>query len=149
IATPDGPAEHVRVRRRARCAAADRARRRRGELIVLESIGYSGWVLTALLLIPAIGMAAVLVGREEHAKHVALAFSTLAFLVSLPLWFDFTAASPSFQFEAAASWIPQWGIRYHVGVDGISVLLVLLTTALFPITILGAYNYITRRDRSF
>ncbi|HEX6134195.1 MAG TPA: NADH-quinone oxidoreductase subunit M [Longimicrobiales bacterium] len=116
---------------------------------MLESIGYSGWVLTALLLIPALGMAAVLLGSERNAKHVALGFSALAFLVSVPLWFGFTAASPSFQFGASAAWIPQWGIHYRVGVDGVSVLLVLLTTALFPITILGAYNYITRRDRSF
>jgi NADH-quinone oxidoreductase subunit M len=48
-----------------------------------------------------------------------------------------------------ASWIPQWGIRYMVGVDGISVLLVLLTTALFPIAILGSYNYITKRNKPF
>ena len=116
---------------------------------MLESIGYSTWALTALLLIPAIGMALVLLFRDDQAKTIALAFSTLTFVVSLPLWFGFTAASPSMQFAARATWIPQWGISYIVGVDGISVLLVLLTTALFPITILGAFNYITHRDKSF
>ncbi|HSK19555.1 MAG TPA: NADH-quinone oxidoreductase subunit M [Longimicrobiales bacterium] len=116
---------------------------------MLESMGYSSWVLTALLLIPAVGMAAVLFGREEHAKYTALALSTLAFLVSLPLWFAYSAATPAFQFGASTAWIPQWGIHYRVGVDGISVLLVLLTTALFPIAILGSYNYIARRTKAF
>jgi len=116
---------------------------------VLESIGYSGWVLTALLLVPAVGMAAVLAGREEHAKYVALAVSTLIFLVSAPLWFAHNAATPAFQFGASVAWIPQWGIHYRVGIDGISVLLVLLTTALFPLTILGSYNYIALRNRAF
>jgi NADH-quinone oxidoreductase subunit M len=116
---------------------------------VLDSISYSLWALTALIAIPAVGMAAVLILREEQAKYVALGFSLLAFLVSLPIWFTFNPATSDFQFGAQASWIPQWGIRYAVGVDGISMLLLLLTTALFPIAILGSYNYITRRNRAF
>ncbi|HSJ10620.1 MAG TPA: NADH-quinone oxidoreductase subunit M [Longimicrobiales bacterium] len=115
---------------------------------MLESIG-NGWLLTALLAIPAIGMAAILFGREEHAKHVALGVALLTFIVSLPLWFSFNQGSAAFQFGAVATWIPQWGISYRVGVDGISVLLVLLTTALWPIAILGAYRYIVRRERLF
>ena len=116
---------------------------------MLESMGYSGWVLTALLLLPAVGMAAVLFGGEALAKQTSLAVSVLTFLVSLPLWFAYSPASPAFQFGASAAWIPQWGIHFRVGVDGISVLLVLLTTALFPIAILGSYNYIARRTKAF
>jgi NADH-quinone oxidoreductase subunit M len=116
---------------------------------VLESIGYNLWGLSALIGLPAIGMAAVLIGREEQARYVALVISTLTFVISLPLWFAFNLGSASFQFGVQASWIPQWGIRYMVGVDGVSVLLVLLTTALFPIAILGSYNYITRRNKAF
>ncbi|HSJ25601.1 MAG TPA: NADH-quinone oxidoreductase subunit M [Longimicrobiales bacterium] len=116
---------------------------------MLDSIGYAGWVLTALIAIPAVGMAAVLIGREEHARFVSLGAALLTFLVSLPLWFVFNPASAAFQFGVRASWIPQWGIQYMVGADGISLLLVLLTTALFPIAILGSYNYITRRNRQF
>lgn len=116
---------------------------------MLESLGYAGWVLHALLLIPAIGMAVVLLGGERNAKHLALFFATLTFLVSLPLWSVFNAGTAEFQFGGSFSWIPQWGIHYRVGIDGISVLLVLLTTALFPIAILGSYNYITRRDKPF
>jgi NADH-quinone oxidoreductase subunit M len=120
---------------------------------VLESINYSAWALSALIGIPAVGMAVVLVVREEQAKTVALGFSLLTFLVSLPIWFTFNPGGSSLQqfqqFGRAASWIPQWGIRYAVGIDGISMLLVMLTTAMFPITILGAYRYIARRHKPF
>jgi NADH-quinone oxidoreductase subunit M len=116
---------------------------------MLESIGYAGWVLSTLIALPAIGMAAVLLGREEHARYVAFGFAILTFIVSVPLWFAFDVGTASFQFGVRAPWIPQWGIQYIVGVDGISVLLVLLTTAIWPLAILGSYNYITRRDRPF
>jgi NADH-quinone oxidoreductase subunit M len=116
---------------------------------VLESIGYAGWALTALILIPALGMAAVLLAREEQAKHIALAVTLLTFLVSLPLWFAFSAGTAALQFGVRAAWIPQWGISFALGVDGISVLLVLLTTALWPIAVLGSYRYIARRERPF
>jgi NADH-quinone oxidoreductase subunit M len=116
---------------------------------VLESIGYAGWALTALIALPAIGMAVVLAAREEHAKYVALAIALLTFAVSVPLWFAFNPATAAFQFGVRANWIPQWGIQYMVGVDGISVLLVLLTTSIWPLAILGSYNYITRRNKPF
>jgi NADH-quinone oxidoreductase subunit M len=116
---------------------------------VLESIGYAGWALTALIALPAIGMAVVLAAREEHAKYVALAIALLTFAVSVPLWFAFNPATAAFQFGVRADWIPQWGIQYMVGVDGISVLLVLLTTSIWPLAILGSYNYITRRNKPF
>jgi NADH-quinone oxidoreductase subunit M len=132
---------------------------------VLDDIGYSAWALTALLLIPTVGMAAVLLAGikislkprlrlyfrdgEKHVKAISLTFALLTFVVSLPLWFAFNSGSAVFQFDHATPWITQWGIDYRVGVDGISMLLVLLTTALFPITILGAYNYIGRRSKTF
>jgi NADH-quinone oxidoreductase subunit M len=116
---------------------------------VLESIRYATWGLTALIALPAIGMALVLIAGDRLARHLALGVSLLTFIVSLPLWFAFNAGTAAFQFGVQASWIPQWGIRYMVGVDGISVLLVLLTTALFPIAILGSFNYITKKNKPF
>jgi NADH-quinone oxidoreductase subunit M len=116
---------------------------------MLESIGYAGWVLSTLIALPAVGMFAVLLGREEHAKWVALAFALATFLISAPLWFAFNQGTALFQFGVRAPWIPQWGIQYMVAVDGISVLLVLLSTAIWPLAILGSYNYITRRNKTF
>jgi NADH-quinone oxidoreductase subunit M len=116
---------------------------------LLEGIGYSSWVLQFLVFFPIIGMAVVLFGGERNAKHTALAFATIELLVSIPLWFAFNPASAAFQFTAAAPWIPEWGIYYRVGVDGISLLLVLLTTFVTPITILGSFKYIAKREKAF
>jgi NADH-quinone oxidoreductase subunit M len=116
---------------------------------LLEGIGYSGWVLQFLIAFPIVGLVVVLAGGERTARHTALAFGTIELLVSLPLWFAFNPASAGFQFAASAAWIPEWGIHYRVGVDGISLLLVLLTTFMTPITILGSFRYIGRREKAF
>ena len=117
---------------------------------LLEAVGYSRWVLHFLLLFPVVGMGLVLMLADEAAaKKAALAIATVEFVVSLPLWFLFNAASTAFQFGSQAPWIPQWGIYYRVGIDGISLLLVLLTTFLFPLAILGSFRYITRREKTF
>jgi len=115
----------------------------------LETIGYGGWVLHALVFLPLVGMFLVLAADETRAKHLAFALACVEFLISLPLWFAFNPAVGDYQFASSAEWIPAWGIHYAVGIDGISVLLVLLTTLLTPIAILGSYRYIQRRERAF
>ncbi len=115
----------------------------------LNSIGYSAWVIHFLLLFPVLGMALVLWAPEQRAKQLALAVSLIELVVSLPLWSVFNAASGTFQFTSAVPWIPEWGIFYRVGIDGISVLLVLLTTVLTPIALLGSFNYIRTREKPF
>lgn len=116
---------------------------------LFSSIGYSSWALHVLLWLPFAAMFVVLLSDEATAKRVALAAACIEFGLSLPLWFLFQDGSAALQFASATPWIPQWGIYYRLGVDGISVLLVLLTTLLFPITILGAFKYITKREKAF
>ncbi|HUH13163.1 MAG TPA: NADH-quinone oxidoreductase subunit M [Longimicrobiales bacterium] len=115
---------------------------------VLAAVGYSGWVLHVLVWLPVVGMVAVF-AAGERAKHVALAVASVEFLVALPLWWAFSSATAAFQFASSAEWIPHWGIRYSVGIDGISVLLVLLSAFLWPLAILGSYRYITSREPAF
>src|SRR6058998_152902 len=109
---------------------------------------YRQWVLTALLAWPALAVLVVMVAPARWAKHVALAASLVEFAISAPLWWTFAPAG-GFQFILDASWIPSWGIRYTVGVDGISLFMVLLTTFLVPLSVLGSYSYITMRERGF
>src|SRR5947207_8499372 len=109
---------------------------------------YRQWVLTALLAWPALAALVVMVAPARWAKHVALAASLVEFAISVPLWWTFAPAG-GFQFILDASWIPSWGIRYTVGVDGISLFMVLLTTFLVPLSVLGCYAYITTRERGF
>ena len=115
----------------------------------LDSISYSGWGLHFLLWFPVVGMFLVLAGGEAMAKRLALIVASIEFVVSLPLWFLFQDASAQMQFASVIPWIPDWGIYYRLGLDGISVLLALLTTFLVPLTVLGSFNYIKRREKAF
>ncbi len=109
---------------------------------------YSHAVLTALLAWPVAAALVVLLVPERWAKYVAFAASLVEFAIALPLWWTFVPAA-GMQFQVDVPWIPAWGIRYTVGVDGISLFLVLLTAFLVPLAVLGSYAYITRRERAF
>ena len=73
-------------------------------------------------------------------RIVTLLTSIVMFAFSTRLWTGFNPDDPSFQFVERFAWIPQFGIEYHVGVDGISLLLVLLTTLLLPVVVLAAWS---------
>src|SRR4051812_29374716 len=103
-----------------------------------EIMGYGSWGLNFLIWFPLLGMFAVLFSTEEGAKRLAFGIAAVEFIVSVPLWIAFDASSANMQLGSVASWIPQWGIFYRVGIDGISLFLVLLTTLLTPIAILGS-----------
>jgi len=109
---------------------------------------YAQTVLTALLVWPALAAVAVLAAPVRWAKHVALAGSLVEFAISVPLWWVFQPAG-GMQLQLDVPWIPGWGLHYAVGVDGISLFLILLTTFLVPLSILGSYTYITTRERAF
>src|SRR5712691_8107755 len=107
---------------------------------------YATRVLTALLVWPLAAALVVLAAPARWAKHVALAASLFEFAISVPLWWTFVPAG-GMQFQLDVPWIPAWGIHYAVGVDGISLFLVLLTTFLVPLSVLGGYAYIKTRER--
>jgi NADH-quinone oxidoreductase subunit M len=112
-------------------------------------------LLTILVLLPLIGAATTLVysftpgARESHHRWIALGFSTLSFLVSLLLLQGAGGNIASFRFEENYSWITSIGARFHLGVDGISLWLVLLTTLLMPISLLSSWTAITRRQLTY
>jgi NADH-quinone oxidoreductase subunit M len=97
-------------------------------------------ILTWITLLPIAGAALVmLIPREEEAIHRGLGFGTalITFLVSLFILGDFDAAQAGFQLQVDKVWIEPLGIHFHLGVDGISLWLVLLTTFLMPLTLLS------------
>jgi len=112
-------------------------------------------LLTILVLLPLIGAATTLVysftpgARESHHRWIVLGFTTLSFLVSLLLLQGAGGNIASFRFEENYSWITSIGARFHLGVDGISLWLVLLTTLLMPISILSSWTAITRRQLTY
>jgi NADH-quinone oxidoreductase subunit M len=110
-------------------------------------------LLTILILLPVIGAATTIVygltpgARESHHRWIALGFTTLAFLVSLLLISG--AGGAGYRFEENYSWIGAINARYHLGVDGISLWLVLLTTLLMPIAILSSWTSVTKRQLTY
>ena len=109
---------------------------------------YASWVLTALLVWPLLAGGIVLLAPARLAKFIALAASLVEFAISVPLWWTFVP-SGGMQLTADYAWIAAWGIHYTVGVDGISLFMVLLTTFLMPLSILGSWSYITKREPGF
>ncbi len=105
--------------------------------------------LTLVVFLPLLGVAAILLVEEALAKWVALGVSSLVFLVSLPLWILFDESTPAMQFVETHQWIASPSINYAVGVDGISLPLVLLTTLLTPLCVLVSWTAIQTRVREF
>jgi NADH-quinone oxidoreductase subunit M len=116
---------------------------------LLESIGYSQWILHALILLPLAGAVPVLLGEERSAKRMALAVTLVELVLSLGLWWAFDPTEGGMQFVSSAPWIPRWGISYRIGIDGISLFMVLLTTVMMPLSVLASWSSITRRERAF
>jgi NADH-quinone oxidoreductase subunit M len=109
-------------------------------------------LLSTLVWLPTLGAAALLLldGRDtRRLRQVALTLTTATFAVSGLLWIGFDRARPGMQFVEQRAWIPGAGISYHLGVDGISLLLVLLTTLLTPLCILSAWTQVTTRVKEF
>jgi NADH-quinone oxidoreductase subunit M len=115
----------------------------------LDSIGYGSWILHALVLLPLVGVVPVLLGPETSAKRTALVITTLEFVLSVGLWWALDPGTGRLQLISDTPWIPAWGISYRVGLDGISLVMVLLTTALVPLSVLGSWRYITQKERGF
>src|SRR5512143_1683863 len=110
-------------------------------------------LLATVIFLPLAGalVAALLpAGEPQQHRGWALFVSAATFAVSLALWagFDSSMGAPEFQFELNLPWIPSAGIGFHIGLDGVALLLVMLTTALTPIVILAAFS-VTDRVKEF
>ena len=111
----------------------------------------SGGLLTAIIFVPLLGGLFVLMQREDRAAwNSAFIFSLIPLGLSFYLFAEFNVHSADFQFVEQYEWIPKFGISYHVGVDGISLLLVLLTTILISLSLLySGGGDIEERPREF
>ncbi|HWX24932.1 MAG TPA: NADH-quinone oxidoreductase subunit M [Vicinamibacteria bacterium] len=114
---------------------------------------FEAHLLSIVTYTPLLGALVLLIlplkGKDEAVRWIANIFGWLGFLVSLPLWFLFDRGADGFQFVERGAWIPSIGVQYLMGVDGISTLLVLLTTLLGAIAILSSWTAITDRVRQF
>jgi NADH-quinone oxidoreductase subunit M len=109
-------------------------------------------ILSVVLFTPLVGsMLALFIPRENEQAHRILGnvFGFLGLIVSLPLIWRFQPGQPGFQFTESYEWIPSIGARYALGMDGISFLLVMLTTLLGAISILSSWSAIQTRVKEY
>ena len=108
-------------------------------------------ILTLLIFLPVLAAAILLFIKNDQQvalQNVALISSLTIFLLALPLYFVFENKA-GMQFEEFHSWIPIFGINYHLAIDGISLFMVLLTTFLTPIVILASWNAVTKNLKGY
>ncbi len=101
-------------------------------------------LITTLIVIPLLGALALWVGQPRNARVVALMFNALSAFYALLLWQKFNANVPGLQMAEHHVWIPSIGAEYFVGIDGLGLLLVILTSLVFPFALLAQ-----RMDRGF
>jgi len=139
----------------------------------LTSIGYQHWILPALLIIPLLGAVAIWgqgaasargavraaadtavpdeveSGVVKTPRLIALVTFAVEFLVSLGLWWSFDPSNTSWQSLVDLPWIPSWGVRFTIGLDGISLVMILLTTFIMLLAVGGSWTSIRRRSHSY
>jgi NADH-quinone oxidoreductase subunit M len=129
----------------------------------LLSVGYDRWILPALLALPLIGAAFVLLtvrrdpegtdevtsGAATRANAVATLFFAVEFILSIGLWWAFDPSVPGWQQRFTVAWIPSWGVRFDVGLDGIALMMVLLTTLIMLLASIGSWSSIRRKSAAY
>jgi len=130
----------------------------------LTSIGYESWILPTLLAIPLAGALVILLhgsaskgegsgGLDDagamFARRITLITFVLEFVVSIGLWWVVLPGEAGFRAVVDLPWIRTWGIRFAVGIDGISVMLVLLTTLIMPLVVLGGWTSVRTKVHAY
>ena len=109
-------------------------------------------IVSITLFAPLVGLGAILLVprvKVTAIKSLGIGFSVATFFLSLALYASFDAANPGFQFVQKIPWIGTFDVSYHVGVDGLSLLLILLTTFLTPIAMLSSWNSVQKRVKEY
>lgn len=109
-------------------------------------------ILSFITYMPLVGiMGILLINNERHnlIRWVAFLTAVITFLLSIPLFFYFDSSSWNMQFVENIPWIKDFGISYHMGIDGISLLLILLTTFLSALAILSTWTAVTQKVKGY
>jgi NADH-quinone oxidoreductase subunit M len=118
------------------------------QLIIMNPLNFP--ILSTTIFLPLIGAILILLMRNEKAmKITGLITGIVTFAVSLMIYFNFRTDTHNFQFGESIPWIPAYNINYTLGIDGITIFLILLTTLLAPICILCSWTAIKERFKEF
>ncbi len=108
--------------------------------------------LSLVIWLPIVGGIVVIASGEQNVeltKRIGLVYAVLTFVVSLVLWFGFDATTAEMQFVERSAWLPALGVEYHLGIDGISMPLILLTTFIGIFVIIAGWDVITHRPSHY
>lgn len=105
-------------------------------------------IITFLPVVCSVFLLFIRKDRENVIRYFTFTATILIFIISLPLFFTFKT-NPGMQFKEFHSWIPALGVNYHLGIDGISLFMVLLTTFLTPIVVLSSWNSISKNLKGY
>lgn len=118
------------------------------DFLILNTIGYP--ILSTLIFLPLAGIVVLLcIPGETAAKYWTLLVTIINAIISLPLYCNFDPSTARYQFGEHSPWITTLNINYTLGIDGISLLLVLMTTLIMPLCVLGSWRYIDKRVKEF
>ncbi|MGH7594213.1 MAG: hypothetical protein ACRELE_10245, partial [Gemmatimonadales bacterium] len=92
---------------------------------LLASIGYEHWIIHVLLALPMLAMPVILFAPARAARYIAFVVALSEMVLGIGLWWAFDPSRSGMQFVTNIDWVPGFGIGYRVGIDGVSVLLVL------------------------
>ena len=107
-------------------------------------------ILSTLIFLPLAGAILLLfVKNEDFSRYWALGITTLTAILSIPLVRAFDISTSKFQFVEQVDWVKSLNIQYVIGIDGISILLVMLTTLIMPLCVLASWTYIKTRVQAF
>ncbi|MFZ2088958.1 MAG: NADH-quinone oxidoreductase subunit M [Desulfobaccales bacterium] len=109
-------------------------------------------ILSVLIFLPLVAIVPLLFMSQKNDKTLkgyTLLVCLVQFLLSLQIWFGFNDAEAGMQFVERADWLPSYGVSYYVGVDGFSILLIMLTTFLTPICVLATWDDVQYRVKEF
>ena len=128
----------------------------------LLSVGYDRWILPALLVIPLLGSLAVMAGGRQaegedevltgaanRPRSLATIVFAIEFVLSLGLWWAFDPAVTGWQQRFDLPWIPSWGARFTLGLDGIAMMMVLLTTFIMLLSAIGSWTSVRQKTSSY
>ena len=109
-------------------------------------------LLSILIVLPAVAALVVAFVPKERAETIrvlTLIGTVVTFVVSLALIPAFEVGEPGFQLTEDVPWIPAWGINYQVGIDGITLPLVMLSTFIIPLAVLATWGHVSERTKGF
>ena len=110
------------------------------------------YYLSLILFTPLVGALVILLINKQNVsaiRWIANAFAMIGFLISVPLWYWYNPDGAQYQFIERAAWIPSIGADYFLGIDGLSTLLILLTTMMGAIAVLSSWEAITERVKEY